>query len=276
MKLVCLIAFFSVSAFAQVKMRDVGVIGLASHDMFTWDRVNEVNLENGRLDLSTIFDYEDGTRWEKGGNPKNAENSPVWTITKSLVEFYKRELKKSTSDQARIKTVQHFHHMVKESFERLSGLDFPTTGVDADVTNTEQAVMRGLHDILPGKAKTFRGRFYPIKEFKLTNFIFAKFRMNEKELDQPIAYYDGDYDEEYKAIPIPFSKKKINLKQVDGDYIAKFSPYTQESFLAELTRVGRGEVHISELYFIHHLSELFQKGICQKNNKWIQNHIPCL
>ena len=100
--------------------------------------------------------------------------------------------------------------------------------------------------------------------------------MNEKELDQPIAYYDGDYDEEYKAIPIPFSKKKINLKQVDGDYIAKFSPYTQESFLAELTRVGRGEVHISELYFIHHLSELFQKGICQKNNKWIQNHIPCL
>ena len=94
MRLFITLLFISLNnnAYSEVKLRDIGVIGLASHDMFTWDRVNEVNLENGRLDLSTIFDYKNGSRWKKGGNPKNGENSPVWSITKRLVKFYKKEL----------------------------------------------------------------------------------------------------------------------------------------------------------------------------------------
>ena len=34
-------------------------------------------LKNERLDLSTIFDYEGGKRFSKGGNPKTGENSLV-------------------------------------------------------------------------------------------------------------------------------------------------------------------------------------------------------
>ena len=44
----------STSALSAVTVRDIGVFGLYSHDLFQWDR-NEVSLENGRLDLSTIF-----------------------------------------------------------------------------------------------------------------------------------------------------------------------------------------------------------------------------
>ena len=72
-----------------VQVRDIGVLGLYSHDLFAWDRETESNTENSRLDLSTIFDWDNGARINKGGNPKNSENAPVYTITRNLVNFYK-------------------------------------------------------------------------------------------------------------------------------------------------------------------------------------------
>jgi hypothetical protein len=163
------------------KLRDIGIIGLMSHDLFAWDRVKEVNTENGRLDLSTIFDYEGGKRWEEGGNPKNAENAPVYTITLKLVSYYKSQLKLMNAIEARKRTVVYFHKMVKVSFERLSGLPWPTEGRDDLVTNTEQAALRAMHDILPGRAKLFDGLR---KSFDVTNFLNAKIKLSEKELNQ--------------------------------------------------------------------------------------------
>ena len=65
-------------------LRDVGVIGLYSHDIFAWDHKKEINTENGRLDLSMIFDYNGGSRWALGGNPKNSENAPVYPVASSF------------------------------------------------------------------------------------------------------------------------------------------------------------------------------------------------
>jgi hypothetical protein len=131
-----ILIFIANTSYSKVLLKDIGIIGLASHDLFAWDRKNEVNTENGRLDLSTIFDYTDGKRWKKGGNPKNGENSPVWTITKNLVNFYKEKIKTMNSDEARILTVNHFHSMVKESYERLTEQSFPETTINQMVTNT--------------------------------------------------------------------------------------------------------------------------------------------
>ena len=272
--------FYTFSAFSNVILKDVGVIGLASHDMFSWDRKNERNTENGRLDLSTIFDYENGKRWHKGGDPKNGENAPVWSVTKRIVNFYKKKLNqyKNSPNQkelARKESVKEFHRMIIDSYTRLSGLEFPTEAYDLKVNNTEQAVLRAFHDILPGRVKTYRGRFFPIKTFALTNFIYAKFYLNDKELNQKIKYFDGDYDYEYQNIKIPFTSKIINLKEVDRKFIEKFSEYKQEDMLSELKEVGLGNLNINEVSFIHHVKELFQKGICSKNSKWIPNNIPC-
>ena len=273
MKWIFILTLVSFNVHAKALLKDVGVVGLMSHDIFAWDRVNEVNTENGRLDLSTIFDYDGGTRWQKGGNPKNAENSPVYTITMQLVRFYKNELKTSSPEVARQKTVVHFQAMIKDSFERLSGLEFPTHGVNAAVTNTEQAALRGMHDILPGRAQLF-GRPL-LKEFVLTNPLFAKLRLNEQELNQVLKDFDGDYDYEYQHIKIPFTRKEISLKKVDADFIAKFSPYKQEDMLAELAQVGRGERDIHSVFFMHHVFELVQKAICSTDNRWMPQNITC-
>ena len=261
---------------SDVLLKDIGIIGLASHDMFSWDRKNEVNTENGRLDLSTIFDYEGGSRWEKGGDPKNAENSPVWTVTKNLVKYYKKELQVTNSSTiARVNTVKHFHGQIKESYERLSLLEFPTKGLNEMVNNIEQAALRAMHDILPGRVNTYRNVLFPFKSFSLTNFLLAKFYLNKKELNQKVKYFDGDYDDEYKNIKIPFTDVVIDLKEVDRKFIEKFSPYNHKEMLEELKRVGSGEILISDVSFINHISTLFRKGICSKDNKWILNTVPC-
>jgi len=270
------VILFSVNTKSDVRLKDIGIIGLVSHDLFAWDRKNEINTENGRLDLSTIFDYDNGSRWAKGGNPKNGENSPVWTITKNLVNFQKNQLRQGKSfEAARKATVIEFHKIVIESFKRLSGQEMPEFTINKMVTNVEQASLRAMHDILPGRVKTFRHILFPIKSFKLTDFLFLKFYLNEKELNQKISYFDGDYDYEYKNIKIPFTSKVINLKEVDRKFIEKYSNYKQVEMLDELRQVGAGEIHIQDVFFINHIREMFQKGFCSTGNKWMPDSIPC-
>jgi len=145
--------------------------------------------------------------------------------------------------------------------------------MNEDVTNTEQAALRGLHDILPGRVKTY-GR--PVmRDFALTNFIFARFKLNEKELNQVIPYFNGDYAEEYKAINIPFSRKTVNLKAVDGAFIEKWSPYKQEDMLRELGEVGQGRRTLGEVSFMFHIFDLASKAICPLNNKWMPEEVEC-
>lgn len=268
-----LFLFITSFSHATVLLRDVGVIGLMSHDIFAWDRKNEVNTENGRLDLSTIFDWEDGKRWQKGGNLKNAENSPVYTVTMILVNHYKKHLKETDAATARRRTVDLFHHMIRASYVRLSGLPFPASGKNLEVNNHEQAALRGFHDILPGRVKLFDRMFK--KELVLTDAFNAKHILNEKELDQELKTFDGDYDYEYKNISIPFTTIKVNLMEVDRKFIEKFSPYKQADMLRELAEVGKGERLIEDVSFMVHIEDLVTKAICGTGNQWMPQEIPC-
>lgn len=259
---------------ANMLLKDVGIIGLMSHDIFAWDRQNEVNTENGRLDLSTIFDYGDGNQWQTGGNPKNAENAPVFTVTMHLVDFYKDRL--AAGDDAvaaRRATVTEFHSILRESYSRVMGLPFPQEASLQLPDNTEQAALRAMHDILPGRVLLFDrpGR----SELVLTNFMTARTRLNEKEMHQQLRNFDGDYDAEYKRIEIPFTGKIINLMEIDREFIEKFSPYRQVDMLAELASVGRGEKQMHEIYFGSHLNDLYRKAFCAAGNNWMPRDLPC-
>jgi hypothetical protein len=269
--------FLSAPSLAKVYLKDVGIIGLSSHDMFAWNHKTKINSENGRLDLSTIFDYDNGSRWKKGGDPKNGENAPVWSITKRLVDYHRKQLKLNGNnfELARKATVIEFHKMIKESYTRVSGMKFPETTLNRNVNNIEQAALRAFHDILPGRANLYRKAF-PLKSFNLTNFLFSKLYLNQRELDQEIPYFNGDYDLEYQNIKIPFTKVRLDLKEIDRKFIEEFSPYTQKEMLEELKLVGEGEININEVTFIHHIEELYRKGFCSKDNKWINTKLPCL
>jgi hypothetical protein len=263
---------------AQPQLRDIGILGLLSHDIFAWDSNNEVNTENGRVDLSTIFEYANGTRIEEGGNPKNGENAPVFTITMNLVKLYKDKVEggKSTTD-ARKEAVATFHTMFRESFARMTKLPFPTRGLNANVTNVEQAVFRSMHDILPGRARFIRRGlwflFFP--RFRVTNLFLAKTMLNEAELNQPIKDFDGRYDREYERIRIPFAGITINLTEADRKFIEKFSNYSQLAMLEQLGMVGRNEKTMESVDFMQHATILMKKAICPTGNTWMPQDVPC-
>lgn len=266
--------FSAGSSQANMLLKDVGIIGLMSHDIFAWDRQSEVNTENGRLDLSTIFDYGGGSQWQTGGNPKNAENAPVFTVTMYLVDYYKARL--AAGDDAvaaRRATVVEFHGILQESYSRVMGLSFPQEASLELPNNTEQAALRAMHDILPGRVLLFDrpGR----SELVLTNFMTAKTRLNEKEMNQQLRNFDGDYDTEYKRIEIPFTGKIVNLMEIDREFIEKFSPYRQAEMLAELASVGHGEKSMNGIYFGTHLNDLYRKAFCAAGNQWMPQNIPC-
>jgi len=263
---------------APLNVRDVGVVGLMSHDLFAWDRQNERNTENGRLDLSTIFDWDNGARIDKGGNPKNAENAPVYTVTLRLVKHFRglcpkrADLNGEACKNARRSTVALFHSWVEASYQRLRDEGLPAEGMNAMVDNVEQAALRALHDVLPGRIKLFRmGREI---DYVLTNPFTVKVKLNDRELAQELRPFDGDYDYEYQNIQIPFTRRTISLKKVDADFIAKFSHFRQEDMLAELAEVGRGARVFGDLSFAVHLRELLAKATCPNESGFMPAK-PC-
>ena len=261
------VLMFGLNASSQEgpRVRDIGVLGLFSHDVFAWDHENEVNSENGVLDLSTIFDYDDGSRWKKGGNPKNEENAPVYTFTMELVEYYLWKSDSMSKEEARKETVKYFIQQVFESYQRLVGAPFDHQPLLGSVTNTEQAVLRGMHDILPGWINLYRnGRIRP---YKVTSFFTRKKRLNEWEMQQGIPHFKGEYDPEYEDINVIFAR--INLKQIDADFIAAFSPYTQQMMLQQLKEFGQGNIAFSELSFGFHFNELIAKSIHPQKSHWL-------
>lgn len=257
----------------KVLVKDVGVMGLASHDLFAWDHKKKINKENGRLDLSTIFGnshsgiYTDGDdwyeqkNWRSGGNKKNSENAPVYTVTRQLIQEFENNLSKGMDpDAARLATLKMFHAMVEESFVRLTTLAYPKSfQSNESVNNLEQASMRILHDILPGQILLKNGQF-----FDVTRYQGAKTLLCDDEMNCSVKTYDGDYDPEYKAIKIPVIRWlgvtfKLNLQNIDRKFIANAGMNPQQA-AAQLKKVGAGTLQMSDTFFAPHLLALFSKA----------------
>ncbi|KZN43294.1 hypothetical protein N474_14670 [Pseudoalteromonas luteoviolacea CPMOR-2] len=292
---VLLLLLLSVPAFAKQPIRvvDIGVIGLASHDLFQWNAQTRENEENGRFDLSTIFDFANGTKIYQGGNPKNSSNAAVYSVTQNLVSFYagkKATLLMSrevTEEQAHIiarrQTNEFFIAMVKESYQRFTNARFPTYALAQSVTDEEQGVMRALHDILPGKININRNLTQEVLE--VTDFKLAMTQLSPTEMMQNVKFFDGKYDEEYLHVVIPGfpDPRIINLKEIDQAFIAEQTSYNLDNMLRELHIYGKFPFFGSLVDFTsfgYHLENLFAKGICNKYadgspNPWNTIAIDC-
>ncbi|MBQ4864231.1 hypothetical protein J8L98_21300 [Pseudoalteromonas sp. MMG013] len=292
---ILLVLLFSVPALAKKPIRvvDIGVIGLASHDLFQWNAETRENDENGRFDLSTIFDYANGTRIYQGGNPKNSSNAAVYSITQNLVSFYvgkkttllmSREVSEAQAHTiARQQTLEFFIGMVKESYERFTNKRFPNYALALPVNDDEQAVMRALHDILPGEINVNRNLTQ--SKLQVTDFKLAMNQLSPTEMLQNVRFFDGAYDEEYLHVVIPGfpDPQIINLKEIDHTFIAEQTNYNLDNMLRELHVYGKfpffGNL-VEFTSFGYHLENLFAKGICNKYadgsaNPWSTLSIAC-
>jgi len=281
---VCLfIGLASEEVFARgsVRLIDIGVIGLSSHDLISWDREKqELSDTKGRLDLSSIFDWTDErtgqNRWTRGGDPKNSENAVVFSVAQQLIHYYAvhRQFLEAggmptgeAHTKSRKKTVQYYHRMVKVSFERLFGLPFPEPGLGGDVTDEEHAAMRAARHILPGKVQMSFGPQQ--REVALTDFRYAQMNLPLIDLMQFIPGFNGQYDEEYLNFSIPFGPRtgeKINFYEVDRDFVESRTSYDFDEMLRELRERGSFE----GVSFARHIRSLYSKGL-SPDNQWLSH-----
>ena len=261
MKVIIVAALVCGHAFG-VTAGDVGVFGLASHDLFKWE--NGRNVENGRLDLSTLFDHD----LEQAGERKNSQNALVYSVARSLVEFYKvQRLQGQSHDEARKETVSLFLGLVKDSYERITQEPFPTRGIAGSVANEEQAAMRALHDLLPGHITVRRGlerRSFPVTDYRL-----ARTSLSFVELAQAIAGFDGKYSPEYLKVALP-GGRSVNLMESDRIFVESNTSLKLDQLLQELGSRPFAQTTVAPL-----VRSLFTKGLCTRDNPWLPAAIRC-
>ncbi len=232
-------------AFADPKKyitaEDLGVLQLAAHDLFNVDRSIEKDFENGKLDLSTLF--EDTVNKNKkfdldtiaiGGEPRNRENIMLFTVASDFGSTYVELLEDGVKkrDAKRI-IIEMYHERLAETYEKTFNEPFPDP-MSGTATLQENLAFRTIHDFLPGKIRI---------DNKLVSTLDPSLHgkiLDETELQQKSSKLDGKFDSEFLDIQICFPPDfticiEVNLLEADQSFGDQFGlDESFDDFLEEL------------------------------------------
>jgi len=216
----------------RVTLEDLGVLQLVAHDLFNVNRGLEVDFENGKLDLSTLFDHGD-ENIAIGGEFRNRENIMLFTVASEFGEIYLDFLdqKGINEKKARKMTVELYHQKVQQVYEQTFGEPFPSPQ-EGEATMTENLALRTIHDLIPGKIK---------KDGKMTAILDSSLigkKLSDSELMQLSSQLDGKFDRELRHIDIVIDGVVVlvvDLLEADISFGDQFSTdFSFEFFLDEL------------------------------------------
>ena len=216
----------------RVTLEDLGVLQLVAHDLFNVNRGLEVDFENGKLDLSTLFDHGD-ENIAIGGEFRNRENIMLFTVASEFGEIYLDFLdqKGINEKKARKMTVELYHQKVQQVYERTFGEPFPSPQ-EGVATMTENLALRTVHDLIPGKIKV-DGNMTPV----LDSSLIGK-KLSDSELMQLSSQLNGKLDHELRHIDIVIDGVVVlvvDLLEADISFGEQFSTdFSFEFFLDEL------------------------------------------
>ncbi len=216
----------------RVTLEDLGVLQLVAHDLFNVNRGLEVDFENGKLDLSTLFDHGD-ENIAIGGEFRNRENIMLFTVASEFGEIYLDFLdqKGINEKKAQKMTVELYHQKVQQVYERTFGEPFPSPQ-EGVATMTENLALRTVHDLIPGKIKV-DGKMTPI----LDSSLIGK-KLSDSELMQLSSQLNGKLDHELRHIDIVIDGVVVlvvDLLEADISFGEQFSTdFSFEFFLDEL------------------------------------------
>ncbi len=222
----------------RVTLEDLGVLQLVAHDLFNVNRGDTVtpesafDFENGKLDLSTLFDHGD-ENIAIGGEFRNRENIMLFTVASEFGEIYLDFLdqKGINEKKARKMTIELYHQKVQQVYERTFGEPFPSPQ-EGVATMTENLALRTVHDLIPGKIKK-DGKMTPI----LDSSLIGK-KLSDSELMQLSSQLNGKLDHELRHIDIIIDGVVVlvvDLLEADISFGDQFSTdFSFEFFLDEL------------------------------------------
>ena len=246
-----------------VTAEDLGVLQLAAHDLFNVDRANEIDFENGKLDLSTLF--VDTVNHNKkfdintiaiGGEPRNRENILLFTVASDLGSTYVKLLEDGVKKRdAKQMVVDLYHERLADTYQRTFNEPFPDS-MSGEATLQENLAFRTVHDFLPGKIK-FNNHFVSIFDPALHGEI-----LDETELQQKSSKLDGKFDEEFLHIEICLPPDfaiciEVNLLEADQTFGDQFG--LAESFDDMLSELEDGTYDEDDRAMFH-IRNLIAKG----------------
>jgi hypothetical protein len=223
---------------ARISLKDLGVLQLAAHDLFNINRTIEVNFENGKLDLSTLFkDTLTGDDFgpediAQGGEVRNRENIILFTVASQLGQKYLKLEEEFGEEEAYKEIIKIYHELLKKAYENTFTEKFPKP-MDGDATMTENLAFRTVHDFLPGKIDVDGERIST-----LDPSLHGK-TLSKEELKQMSSPLDGEFDPEFLAINIfipPSTFIVVNLLEADSTFATQFgTEFTFEQYLKEVS-----------------------------------------
>jgi len=246
-----------------ITVEDLGILQLAAHDLFNVDRANEIDFENGKLDLSTLFvdtvnhnKKFDANTIAIGGEPRNRENILLFTVASDLgstyVELLEDGVKKRDAKQM---VIDMYHERLADTYQRTFNEPFPDP-MSGEATLQENLAFRTIHDFLPGKIK-FNNHFVSTLDPSLHGKT-----MDETELQQKSSKLDGKFDEEFLHIEICFPPDfaiciEVNLLEADQTFGDQFG--LAESFDDMLEELEDG-IYDEDDRAMFHIRNLMAKG----------------
>jgi len=247
----------------HVTSDDLGVLQLAAHDLFNVNRNTGVDFENGKLDLSTIFEDTvnesapfDNDTIAIGGESRNRENIILFTIAAEFGSAYVQFLEIGfTEEQAKQMVIATYHKRLAESYQRAFGEPFPES-MPGEATPQENLALRTIHDFLPGKIKV-DNRWISTLDPSLNGKT-----LDSKEIKQKSSKLDGKFDEEFLSIMICFPPDlviciNVNLLEADRSFGDQFG--VEESFDDLLEELKDG-VYDENDRAMFHIRNLMAKG----------------
>lgn len=238
---------FAVDDPKQITLHDMGILQLAAHDLFDVKRGDNmtpksaVDLENGRLDLTTLFvNTTDGSSFSdkivaKGGEVRNRENVILFTVSAALGERY-LEFRASgdSGETARKKTLVIYHELFATAYQNTFDEPIPAKG-RGQATPDGNIAFRTVHDFLPGQI-TLNGTSTDLLG------IPPSIRLSDSDLMQLTSPLDGMLDAEFLNITINHPGGPaitVNLLEVDRTFGTQFS--TESSFDEMLEELQDGK-----------------------------------
>jgi len=143
----------------QITLEETGVLQLGAHDLFNVNRVTEIDIENGKLDLSTLFtDMNTGLPFSLsdvalGGEPRNRENILLFSVAADIGQNYVDDINNLVPENiARQNALNDYHTRFNSAYLSAFGESVPSP-IFGCVTMTENLAFRTVHDFLPGKIR---------------------------------------------------------------------------------------------------------------------------
>jgi len=171
----------------------LGILQVAAHDLYNFDRPAAIENEDGKLNLSTLLEIKTAgctafvdcvpfsdVEISNGGEARNSDSITIFTAASELGEKYLELKSKHGEEIAYEKILKIYHKKVKIAFQQTFNQPFPAPQ-DGSVDNNHNLALRSAHDFLPDMVK-FNGEQVSVLDPILVGEKFSKSEFKQRSL----------------------------------------------------------------------------------------------